>query len=249
MANIAIVFVLLLVALTNTAFANTVYKQGLGLELAECSRTSNYSIYLSGIHTGTMKRVEVWQGQTAIVTSKSEVSILGIGTQYRQRVELSWSSITDEWLTDNFHQKVTGFRSRDMQVSFDHNGRESRVDIDGDIKTYASEHIPLRDVDTLLIQIRQYLQQDRKQFALIRQASDGIEAYQFYVEDAQAENIAPWGELTLIPVEQTGAEDVTYYFAPSMDYQLIRARYHGIILRGLIELDRYTSTCQPSFAQ
>ena len=50
-------------------------------------------------------------------------------------------------------------------------------------------------------------------------------------------------------VEQTGAEDVTYYFAPSMDYQLIKARYHGIILHGQIELDSYTSSCAPILAQ
>ncbi|WP_194165943.1 hypothetical protein [Shewanella sp. YLB-07] len=236
---------LLLGTLTNTAFANEQHEH----EHEQCSRTSNYSIYLSGIYTGTMNRTETWQGNTAVVTSKSEASILGIGTQYRQRAELSWSSTTNEWLTDNFHQKVTGFRSRDMQVTFDHHGRESRVDIDGDIDTYASEDIPLRDVDTLLIQIREYLLRGRKQFALIRQASDDIESYQFYVQDTLTASIEPWGELTLIPVEQTGAEDVTYYFAPSMDYQLIKARYHGIILRGLIELDSYTSSCEPSLAQ
>ena len=236
----ALLLVLLLGSLPITSFASD--------SPEECSRTSNYSIYLSGIYTGTMNRTETWQGDTAVVTSKSEASILGIGTQYRQRAELSWSNTTNEWLTDNFHQKVTGFRSRDMQVTFDNNGRESRVDIDGDIDTYASEDIALRDVDTLLIQIREYLLRGRKQFALIRQASDDIESYQFYVQDTLTTSIEPWGELTLIPVEQTGAEDVTYYFAPAMDYQLIKARYHGIILRGLIELDSYTSSCEPILA-
>ena len=55
--------------------------------------------------------------------------------------------------------------------------------------------------------------------------------------------IEPWGELTLIPIEQSGAEEVTYYFAPALDYQLIQARFHGIILRGLIELNQYRSSC------
>lgn len=47
----------------------------------------------------------------------------------------------------------------------------------------------------------------------------------------------------LVPVEQTGAEEVTYYFAPELDYQLIKARYHGILLQGLIELNHYSSSC------
>ncbi|ACA84838.1 conserved hypothetical protein [Shewanella woodyi ATCC 51908] len=233
-----------LVGVSNRAFASDELAKPLDLPLASCNRISHYAIYLSGIHTGTMSRTETWQGKTAVVSSESKASILGIGTQYQQRAELSWSDSTHEWLTDNFHQKVTGFRSRDMRASFKEAGLESRVDIDGEIDTYSSKTIPIRDVDTLAIQIREYLLQGRKQFALIRQASDAIEPYQLYVQELQSENIAPWGELSLIPVEQTGAEDVTYYFAPALDYQLVKARYHGFILHGLIELDSYTSTCE-----
>ncbi|MGI2104994.1 hypothetical protein ACRN9C_05165 [Shewanella frigidimarina] len=208
-----------------------------------CQRSFNYSIYLSGLHTGEMSRTENWQGKSAVIISKSEASILGIGTQYQQRTELSWSNNSNEWLTDSFHQQVTGFRSRDMQATFYNNGLESRVDIDGDIENYTSSQIPLRDVDTLAIQIRENLLGGRRQFALIRQASDAIEPYQFYVKDKLITTIGSWGEIQLIPVEQTGAEEVTYYFAPSMNYQLVKAHYHGMILQGVIELDRYVSSC------
>jgi len=244
---LALVFGLLL--LTKNAFASDLQAQAEELSQNQCRRSSNYDIYLSGIHTGTMARTETWLGKTAVVTSESEASILGIGTQYQQRAELSWSSTTNEWITDKFHQKVTGFRARDMRVSFGNNGRESRVDLDGDIESYTSTDIPLRDVDTLAIQMRQYLLQGRQQFALIRQASDAIEPYQFYVQNKQIRSIEPWGELSLIPVKQTGAEEVTYYFAPTMDYQLIKARYHGIILHGLIELNHYRSSCESTSGQ
>ncbi|WP_394147661.1 hypothetical protein [Shewanella atlantica] len=237
----------LILLLTHSAVAS---EQAAPPEAIEkCSRSSDYDIYLSGIHTGTMSRKESWQGKAAVVTSKSEASILGIGTQYQQRAELSWSDETNEWLTEKFHQKVTGFRARDMQATFSNNGRESRVDVDGDVENYRSGDIPLRDVDTLAIQIRHYLLQGRSQFALIRQASDAIERYQLYVRESLTMNVAPWGELSLIPVEQTGAEDVTYYFAPALDYQLIKARYHGIIFQGLIELNRYSSSCGEEPAQ
>ncbi|MGI2176665.1 hypothetical protein [Shewanella frigidimarina] len=208
-----------------------------------CQRSFNYSIYLSGLHTGEMSRTENWQGKSAVIISKSEASILGIGTQYQQRTELSWSNNSNEWLTDSFHQQVTGFRSRDMQATFYNNGLESRVDIDGDIENYTSSQIPLRDVDTLAIQIRENLLGGRRQFALIRQASDAVEPYQFYVKDKLTATIGSWGEIQLIPVEQTGAEEVTYYFAPSMNYQLVKAHYHGMILQGVIELERYVSSC------
>lgn len=210
----------------------------------QCNRSASYDIYLSGIHTGTMERTESWQGKTAVVTSSSKASILGIGTRYEQRAQLSWSTKTAEWLTDEFHQKVTGFRARDMQVSFSNNGRDTEVDIDGDIDHYHSKAIALRDVDTLAIQMRHFLLQGRSQFALVRQASDAIEPYQLYVQQQQTATIEPWGELALIPVKQTGEEEVTYYFAPELDYQLVKARYHGIILQGLIELNAYSSTCE-----
>ena len=215
----------------------------------QCQRSASYDIYLSGIHTGTMERTEHWQGKTAVVTSTSKASILGIGTQYQQRAELSWSTTTDEWLTDNFHQKVTGFRARDMQVSFSNNGRDTEVDIDGDVEHYHSKELALRDVDTLAIQMRHFLLQGRSQFALVRQASDAIEPYQLYVKQQQTAKIEPWGELRLIPVEQSGAEEVTYYFAPELDYQLVKARYHGIILQGLIELNDYRSSCDDQSAK
>ncbi|WP_208646893.1 hypothetical protein [Shewanella livingstonensis] len=210
-----------------------------------CQRNFNYSIYLSGLHTGNMTRTENWQGKSAVITSTSKASILGIGTQYQQRTELSWSDTTNEWLTNTFHQRVSGFRSRDMQVTLDHHGLGSRVDVDGEVTNYQSSTIPLRDVDTLAIQIRENVINGRQQFALIRQASDAIEPYQFYVKDTLMVAIKPWGKIQLIPVEQTGAEEVTYFFAPSMNYQLVKAHYHGMILQGIIELDSYASSCDP----
>ncbi|QIR16281.1 hypothetical protein HBH39_16695 [Shewanella aestuarii] len=212
-------------------------------EQFQCSRQFNYSIYLSGIHTGNMTRSEHWQHDTGVINSHSQASILGIGTEYQQRAQLSRSKLSNEWLTQSFHQQVSGFRSRNMQVTFSEDGLQSKVDLDGKINTYLSEQIPLRDVDTLTVQLREYVLQGRKQFILIRQASDAIEPYQFYVQDVQTRKIDPWGELQLIPIKQTGAEKVTYYFAPSLDYQLVQARYHGILLQGLIELDSYSSTC------
>ncbi|MCK8045904.1 hypothetical protein MSG37_13520 [Shewanella sp. 1CM18E] len=242
---------LLAIAAVATAFLTSSYALAEEASLAsveQCSRHAEYDIYLSGIHTGTMSRTEDWLGKTAVVTSTSKASILGIGTQYQQRAELAWSIELNQWLTQKFHQKVSGFRARDMHASFSDTGLASEVDVDGEIERYHSEDIPLRDVDTLAIQMRDFLLQGRQQFRLIRQASDAIEPYQYYVQDAISKEIAPWGKLTLIPVEQTGTEEVTYYFAPELDYQLVQARYHGIILRGLIELNSYNSTCNTAIS-
>ncbi|WOT04728.1 hypothetical protein [Shewanella youngdeokensis] len=247
--NLAVITAVMLAVIGHGAvgsqqvFANETALTAMPPVFVECTRTANYNIYLSGLHTGTMARTEDWRGSSAVITTHSEASILGIGTEYFQQAKLYWSTDEGEWLTDKFHQIVSGFRSRNMQVSFSANGRASHVDIDGDVARYTSTDIALRDVDTLAVQIRQYLLQGRQQFALHRQASDGIEPYQYHVKPPQTVKIEPWGELNVIPVKQTGAEEVTYYYAPSMGFQLVKARYHGFILRGLVELSDYNSSC------
>ena len=233
----------LLLAILMAAFAN--HPALASTASTQCSRTADYAIFFSGLHTGKMARTETWHGSSATITSNSKASILGIHTQYRQQAELTWSNTQSAWLTQQFHQQVSGFRTRDMRVTLNKSGFESRVDLDGKVTAYTSTQIPLRDVDTLAIQIRELLLQEQREFTLIRQASDGIESYQYQVQAPITATMAPWGTLQLIPIEQEGDEDITYYFAPSIDYQLVKARYHGIILQGAIELTHYTTTCAP----
>ncbi len=208
-----------------------------------CQRQSEFAVYLNGIHTGSMNRTESWQDQQAEVKTTSKASVLGIKTQYQQQAKLHWSDSEQGWLTQAFTQQVSGFRTRDMQVSFASDGLSSKVTLDGELNHYQSKYIPLRDVDTLAIQIRHLVMQNKGQFSLIRQASDDIELYQYQLQQPEQHVIEPWGELTLIPVEQTGAEDITYYFAPTLDYQLMRADYHGLLLQGKVLLTQYQSDC------
>lgn len=209
----------------------------------QCERTAYYQIYLSGIRTGYMHRTESWEGTNATITSQSKASILGIGTQYDQQATLTWSEESASWLTTSFHQVVSGFKSRDMKVSFSDDGSETRVDLDGEVTEYQNNGEPLRDVDTLSVQIRQYVLDGSKSFSLTRQATDGPEPYNYEVQNLTTIKVDKWGEIDVIPVKQTGAERVTFWFAPSLDYQLVKARYHGFLLRGGAELQKYESRC------
>ncbi|MGL6316152.1 hypothetical protein [Vibrio sp. WXL103] len=211
----------------------------------QCEKVAYYHIYLSGIRTGYMSRTESWQGMSATVTSQSKASILGIGTEYDQQARLTWSEQSDSWLTTSFHQVVSGFKSRDMKVGFSEDGSESLVNLDGKETSYESQGEPLRDVDTLSVQIRQHLIDGLEQFTLTRQATDGPEPYQYQVQAIETLKLDKWGELEAIPVEQTGEERITFWYAPELDYQLIKARYHGFILQGGAELQSFRSSCEP----
>ncbi|PMH42166.1 hypothetical protein BCU68_14750 [Vibrio sp. 10N.286.49.B3] len=210
----------------------------------QCEKKTYYQIYLSGIRTGYMQRDELWQGNQATVTSQSKASILGIGTQYDQKATLVWSHEQKSWLTTSFHQVVSGFRNRDMTVRFSPDGSDSVVDLDGQITAYHHEGGPLRDVDTLSIQIRQHVLDGDEQFFLTRQATDGPEPYAYQVQPTEMITLKPWGELEVIPVKQTGEERVTYWLALKLDYQLVKVRYHGFIFSANAELQRYENDCR-----
>lgn len=213
------------------------------LEARQCEKSAYYHIYLSGIRTGYMNRTESWQGSNATVISQSKASVLGIGTQYNQEATLSWSEQSDSWLTTSFHQVVSGFKSRDMKVSFSEDGSETAVNLDGEITQYQNNGEPLRDVDTLSVQIRQHVLAGDAQFSLTRQATDGPEPYDYEVLELTTINLDKWGEMDVIPVKQTGEDRITFWYAPSLDYQLVKARYHGFILQGGAELQQYQSSC------
>ncbi|MGR5540847.1 hypothetical protein ACPV5V_20020, partial [Vibrio campbellii] len=122
-------------------------------------------------------------------------------------------------------------------------GSETAVDLDGEVTQYQNDGEPLRDVDTLSVQIRQHVLDGDKTFSLTRQATDGPEPYDYQVKDLTTIKLDKWGEIDVIPVKQTGEERITFWYAPSLDYQLVKARYHGFILQGGAELQRYESSC------
>ncbi|MCK6263187.1 hypothetical protein KP803_07850 [Vibrio sp. ZSDE26] len=206
-----------------------------------CIKVLEYNLYLSGISTGYMRKNEQWLAEVVTAKSRSRASILGIGSSYTQSSEM----VLEEgvWLTQSFHQKVTGFRKRDMLVSFPNSVNHSLVMLNGEEHRYESDDEPLRDIDTITMQIRQNLIDQKKSFSLVRQASDGIEAYQYEVLASQVREYERWGDMDVIPVKQSGADKITYYYSPRLDYQIVEARYHGFLLNGRAELVDFTSSC------
>ncbi|WP_052772058.1 hypothetical protein [Vibrio mexicanus] len=100
-----------LIALVPVAQAQVTPQQELS-----CEKSYHYRLSLSGIPTGFMTRSELWQGNTVEISSRSRASILGIGTTYEQKSEMVFQSESNQWLTQHFHQQVSGFKNRDMQV-------------------------------------------------------------------------------------------------------------------------------------
>ena len=70
-----------------------------------------------------------------------------------------------------------------------------------------------------------------------------LEHYAYTVEPQQSKSYPQWGELDVVPIKQNGADEVTMWFAPKMDYQLIEARYHSMFLPGRMKLVDWVKEC------
>ena len=219
------------------------YSASVKAEVKSCMNSYDYSIYLSGIHTGSMQKIVTWYGSQGSIKSNSSVSLFGIGTRYQQQAKFIRSASTNGYLTTSFEQQVSGFRQRKMEVTFSLDGSESVVNLDGETTRYSNNGKPLRDVDTLMLQIQYLLKRGETYFELTRQATDGSELYHYQVINKQREMYPDFGELDVIQLEQTGAEQITFWLAPSLNYSILKATYHGFLFNGSLELEAMDQQC------
>ncbi len=207
-----------------------------------CNNELHYKIYFAGINTGWLDRTEIWHAEGAKFSSSGYAGILGIGTSFKQESELSWNT-EEGFITQQFTQQVKGFKNRVMEVETSDLGRKSIMLINQQKMEFANEGRAILDADTISAQIRFKLLQGERNFMLTRQASDMLEHYQYTVSEPFKKEIEPWGLLPLISVKQDGADEVTMWFSPKLNYQLVKAKYHSVLLPGHMQLTQYARDC------
>lgn len=210
-----------------------------------CNKSFHYKLYFSGIKTGSLKREEHWNDQGAALKSDSYAGILGIGTRFIQTSNMVWNQ-EKGFVTTDFHQQVSGFKNRDMQVKITEGGSRSSMQLNDEFSQYQFDDYQILDADTISAQIRLMVINGVEQFSLARQATKGLEHYHYQLHAEKTETLTPWGEVKVIPVTQTGDESMTYWYAPKLDYQLVYAKYHSFILPGSLKLAEYEISCDQS---
>ncbi len=211
--------------------------------LFQCNKSFNYNISLGGIQAGTLQRNILWQNNKAIINSKGNAKILGIGSTYTQTVNLHWSEKSQRFYTDNFSQIIKGLDSRNMKAKITDNGTFSAVILDGEKTQYTSKKNPLYDLDTLGEQLRLELIKGSNIINLYRQASDKIKHYQFKVVGKESINVKPWGKVETIRLNEIGDfGDTVLWFSPIHDYQLIKAKIDAFITP-VVTLTAFNNEC------
>jgi hypothetical protein len=207
-----------------------------------CHNTLKYNIYFAGIKTGWLTREETWNDAGGKISSTSYAGILGIGTKFDQHAEFVWS---DEkgFVTTWFTQDVTGFKNREMKVQISDNGHDSHMVVNDEEMRFSNPDRAILDIDTISAQLRYKLLKQEPRFHLTRQASDMLEHYSYTVEPKLSKSYPQWGDTDVVPIKQDGADEVTMWFAPDMDYQLIEAKYHSMLLPGRMKLIEWNKEC------
>ncbi|GAA04481.1 DUF3108 domain-containing protein [Photobacterium leiognathi] len=197
----------------------------------QCKKTLNYNVYFKGSKIGHYQRRIIWNGKQADVYTTAEADVLITKSKMNMHSKLRWSDENQRFQTDSFQRTIRGLMAGNVSATFGKDGRSSTVIEDGKTQKYAEDLMPIIDGDTIGSQMRLDLIEGKKNFDFIMQNSDETSHYYFTV--AGTEKIETnFGTLNAIRVNQTRKSDrqLSLWFAPSLDYQLVKATYHRKII-------------------
>ncbi len=218
-------------------------------ELHQCNKTLTYQLYFSGLKVGTLSRHVHWRGNKAKVYAYGNADVLVTSSKYKNQTEMEWSDAHQSFITHSFEQNISGLLSRKATGTFSANGQQSTIIKDRETTQYNDPDFPLLDGDTLGAQLRLLLIQGKTKFDFKMQSTSKVSHYFFEV--LGSEKIATrYGEVETLKVRQTEVDDrqIDMWFAPSLDYQLVKAKYKRNILKLEAELVSMKKECPPTLS-
>lgn len=197
----------------------------------QCNKVLTYKIFFEGHDIGNYQRRLVWNGRKADIYTNSSVNMLMIKAKMDQQSKIHWSSKHQSFITDSFQRNIKGIMTGKTSATFSDHGTKSIIVSDGKTKKFNHPSMPILDGDAIGSQMRLNLMQGKKTFDFILQNSDDTSHYYFKV--VGNENIKTnFGNINTIRVDQIKKKDrqLSLWFAPSIDYQLVRATYKRKLL-------------------
>ncbi|OAN13736.1 hypothetical protein A3K86_14335 [Photobacterium jeanii] len=210
----------------------------------QCKKTLSYQLYFSGLKVGTLERHVHWRGNGAKVYAYGSANVLVTKNKYNNQSQLVWSAEKQSFITQSFTQQISGLVSRNVVAAFGKDGQSATVTKDGETKHYEDPEFPLLDGDTLGTQLRLLLIQGKTKFDFMMQSTSGVNHYFFEVLGTEeVEN--RYGKMKAIKVRQTEVNDrqIDMWFAPELDYQLVKAKYKRNLLRLEAEIVQFKKVC------
>jgi len=213
----------------------------------QCTKIFTYDLYLSNHKIGQFTRTLKWQGSRVDIHSYSKVNLVVNKTKFKQNTKVYWSERQNSFLTHSFNRKVTGLMAGSTLATFSSDGRRSLLQSNGSTVSFSSNDLPLLDGDAVGSQLRAGLIEGKKKFEFKLQDTDEVKHYFFEVK--RKEKIKTnFGRIKTIRVEQIRKNDrkLVMWFAPEIDYQLVKAIYKRKLLNLKTLLIRQNIQCPPA---
>lgn len=191
----------------------------------QCTKSLTYDLFLSNHRIGHYQRTLRWQG------NQVQVHIKVTKSQLRQQSRVYWSEQENAFLTHSFDRRISGLMAGQTSATFSKDGRSTSLQHDGENLTFTSPDIPIRDGDAVGSQIRLNLLKGKTAFDFKLQDTDDVDRYYFEVKKQEVIN-TNFGRIKAIRVEQIRKADreLVMWFAPAVDYQLVKAIYKRRLL-------------------
>ncbi len=200
-------------------------------KINDCNKTLNYKVFFEGHDIGHYQRNLIWNGTQATINTYSTINMLITKAKLSQHSKIHWSPQRQSFVTDSFERNIKGLMTGKVSATFTDNGAKSTVIKDGKSHQFSESLLPILDGDAIGAQMRLDIMQGKKNFDFILQNSDDTSHYFFKVigEETLETN---FGKLKTIRVDQIKKSDrqLSLWFAPSVDYQLVRATYKRKLL-------------------
>ena len=201
-----------------------------------------YDLSYKAVGLGQVIRDIQWSGEEGVVTSTTDLSFLLIDFGGYQRSHLYREKASGKILTDNFERVSNGFSTVRMTAEFSKNGHHVEIDNNGEKSEFSNEKNKIIDFNTITLEISDYLQQGKTAFDFYMQTSDDVSHYFFEVKGKESIK-TQFGYVETFKVVQTRKKDRIFeaWFAPSIDYQMIKFHYQRKILDINGELVEYSA--------
>lgn len=230
-----------------SATANTHAKFIFPNQYHQCKKTLNYNVFFQGQKIGYYQRRIVWNDHKADIYTTSTVDVLVSKSKMNQHSKLQWSDTKQHFLTQSFQRTIKGLMSGKVSATFSKSGHRTTVNNDGNTQRYTNDSQPILDGDAIGSQMRLDLIEGKKQFNYVMQNSDEINHYYFAVTGNEKIK-THFGTLNTLRVNQVKKNDrqLSLWFAPSLDYQLVKATYNRKLLDLKAELVSKKIDCPPA---
>ncbi|UTV26683.1 DUF3108 domain-containing protein [Photobacterium atrarenae] len=197
----------------------------------QCTKSLTYDLFLSNHRIGHYQRTLRWQGEQVQIRSYSTIDIKVSKSQLRQNSRVFWSAQENAFLTHSFDRHISGLMAGQTSATFSKDGRSTALRHDGENLTFTSQDIPIRDGDAIGSQIRLNLIKGKTAFDFKLQDTDDVDRYYFEVKSQEVIN-SNFGRVNTFRVEQIRKPDreLVMWFAPEVDYQLVKATYKRRLL-------------------